>query len=135
MRYVAIDPHSGEELRSFPTLSAVEMRGALGARGRERCDELLREFGLTTVARTAAHSRARAARRRRTITISGCSKATAVPCASATGRLPNGAGHAEEQTAVRDYYVALSEHAGVLWIYQTRLESEQAAWFLQGIFA
>lgn len=50
-------------------------------------------------------------------------------------RLPNGAGHAEEQTAVRDYYVALSEHAGVLWIYQTRLESEQAAWFLQGIFA
>jgi protein ImuB len=50
-------------------------------------------------------------------------------------RLPNAAGQVEEQTAVRDYYVALSEHAGVLWIYQTRLKGEQSAWFLQGIFA
>jgi protein ImuB len=50
-------------------------------------------------------------------------------------RVANAAGQAEEQTAVRDYYVALSEHAGVLWIYQTRLNGEQSAWFLQGIFA
>lgn len=50
-------------------------------------------------------------------------------------RIPNSAGQVEEQTAVRDYYIALSEHAGVLWIYQTRLKGEQSAWFLQGIFA
>ena len=35
----------------------------------------------------------------------------------------------------RDYWVALSEHAGVLWIFQTRLANEQSAWFLHGIFA
>lgn len=36
--------------------------------------------------------------------------------------------------AARDYWVALSEHAGVLWVFQTRLEDE-AAWFLHGVFA
>jgi protein ImuB len=35
----------------------------------------------------------------------------------------------------RDYWVALSEHAGVLWIFQTRLADERSAWFLHGIFA
>jgi protein ImuB len=35
----------------------------------------------------------------------------------------------------RDYWVALSEHAGVLWIFQTRLANEETAWFLQGVFA
>lgn len=35
----------------------------------------------------------------------------------------------------RDYWVALSEHAGVLWIFQTRLANEEAAWFLHGVFA
>ncbi|MEO5794679.1 MAG: DNA polymerase Y family protein [Rhodoferax sp.] len=39
------------------------------------------------------------------------------------------------QTVVRDYWVALSAHAGVLWIYQTRLANEDTAWFLHGIFA
>lgn len=39
------------------------------------------------------------------------------------------------QTVVRDYWVALSAHAGVLWIYQTRLADEDTAWFLHGIFA
>ncbi len=34
----------------------------------------------------------------------------------------------------RDYWVALSEHAGVLWIYQTRL-GDETAWFLHGNFA
>lgn len=34
----------------------------------------------------------------------------------------------------RDYWVALSAHAGVLWIFQTRLEDD-TAWFLHGIFA
>ncbi len=35
----------------------------------------------------------------------------------------------------RDYWVALSEHAGVLWIYQERLADEQTAWYLHGTFA
>lgn len=35
----------------------------------------------------------------------------------------------------RDYWVALSEHAGVLWIYQERLAKERTAWYLHGIFA
>lgn len=35
----------------------------------------------------------------------------------------------------RDYWVALSEHAGVLWIYQKRLARDETAWYLHGIFA
>jgi len=35
---------------------------------------------------------------------------------------------------VRDYWVALSEHAGVLWVFQTRLD-EAPAWYLHGHFA
>ena len=45
MRYVAIDPHSGEELRSFPTLSAVEMRGALA-----RSERAFRSWSQTSFA-------------------------------------------------------------------------------------
>ena len=43
----------------------------------------------------------------------------------------------EERTGnvARDYWVALSEHAGVLWIFQTRLANDQTAWFLHGVFA
>ncbi|MFZ2989937.1 MAG: DNA polymerase Y family protein, partial [Ideonella sp.] len=37
--------------------------------------------------------------------------------------------------ASRDYWVAYSERAGVLWIFQTRLADEQTAWFLHGSFA
>ena len=40
------------------------------------------------------------------------------------------------QTIYRDYWVALSEHAGVLWVFQTRLADEaSASWYLQGTFA
>jgi protein ImuB len=44
---------------------------------------------------------------------------------------------ADAQTAnvQRDYWVALSEHAGVLWIFQERLASDQTAWYLHGVFA
>lgn len=35
----------------------------------------------------------------------------------------------------RDYWVALSEHAGVLWIYQERLADDETAWYLHGTFA
>ena len=34
----------------------------------------------------------------------------------------------------RDYWVAFSEHAGLLWIFQTRLAHEPA-WYLHGVFA
>lgn len=34
----------------------------------------------------------------------------------------------------RDYWLALSPHAGVLWIYQERLAGDQTAWFLHGHF-
>jgi len=37
---------------------------------------------------------------------------------------------------VRDYWVALSQDAGVLWIYQERLPRERtASWYLHGLFA
>lgn len=36
----------------------------------------------------------------------------------------------------RDYWVALSQHAGVLWVFQQRLpRNEAASWYLHGIFA
>jgi protein ImuB len=35
----------------------------------------------------------------------------------------------------RDYWVALSEHAGVLWVYQERLAGDATAWYLHGSFA
>ena len=35
----------------------------------------------------------------------------------------------------RDYWVALSVHAGVLWIFTERHAGEDVAWFLHGIFA
>ena len=44
-------------------------------------------------------------------------------------------GEATTRHVARDYWVALSEHAGVLWIYQTRLAEEETAWFLHGKFA
>lgn len=44
-------------------------------------------------------------------------------------------GKTRTRTVVRDYWVAVSEQAGVLWIYQTRLAGDDASWFLHGIFA
>jgi protein ImuB len=38
------------------------------------------------------------------------------------------------RNVVRDYWVALSPQAGVLWVFQTRLD-ESACWFLHGHFA
>lgn len=34
----------------------------------------------------------------------------------------------------RDYWLALSPHAGVLWVFQQRLAGDQTAWFLHGHF-
>lgn len=39
------------------------------------------------------------------------------------------------EMVVRDYWVALSQHAGVLLVYQTRLADERTSWFLHGVFA
>jgi protein ImuB len=39
------------------------------------------------------------------------------------------------RNVARDYWVALSEHAGVLWVFQTRHADDEAAWFLNGTFA
>lgn len=44
-------------------------------------------------------------------------------------------GVATTRQVARDYWVALSEHAGVLWIFQTRLADDETAWFLHGSFA
>ena len=47
-------------------------------------------------------------------------------------------GDGEEATTAqvqRDYWVALSEHAGVLWIFNERLAGDETAWYLHGVFA
>ena len=49
-------------------------------------------------------------------------------------RVEEEGGEATMQVA-RDYWVALSEHAGVLWVFQMRLADGDEAWFLHGIFA
>ena len=36
--------------------------------------------------------------------------------------------------AVRDYWVARSVHAGLVWVFQTRL-ADEPAWYLHGMFA
>ena len=44
-------------------------------------------------------------------------------------------GELETRHIARDYWVALSEHAGALWVFQTRLAADETAWFLHGTFA
>jgi protein ImuB len=44
-------------------------------------------------------------------------------------------GEPSTRFVARDYWVALSEHAGVLWIFQTRAAAEAGAWYLHGVFA
>ncbi|MCK9687317.1 Y-family DNA polymerase [Scleromatobacter humisilvae] len=39
------------------------------------------------------------------------------------------------RNVVRDYWVALSDHCGVLWVFQERLANDEVAWYLQGSFA
>ena len=35
----------------------------------------------------------------------------------------------------RDYWVALSQHAGALWVFQERLMHDDISWYLHGVFA
>lgn len=45
-------------------------------------------------------------------------------------------GWLEGEPALRDYYMARSPQAGLVWVYCERLEAaEDAAWFLHGLFA
>lgn len=44
-------------------------------------------------------------------------------------------GSAQTRNVVRDYWVALSEHCGVLWVFQERLANDETAWYLHGSFA
>lgn len=45
------------------------------------------------------------------------------------------AGEEATRTVVRDYWVAQSPHAGVLWVFQERLAGAEAGWYLHGSFA
>ena len=47
-------------------------------------------------------------------------------------RAGDGVAHRHAQ---RDYFVALDEQAGVLWVFQERLADEDGAWYLHGVFA
>jgi protein ImuB len=50
-------------------------------------------------------------------------------------RIEEADGTATTRQVARDYWVALSEHAGVLWVFQTREAGDATAWFLHGVFA
>lgn len=43
----------------------------------------------------------------------------------------------EEQPALRDYFIARSDSAGLLWIFRERLAADQPRprWFLHGLYA
>jgi protein ImuB len=48
-------------------------------------------------------------------------------------RVNTPAGEQTRQVA-RDYWVALSETAGVLWVFQER-QAQSSDWYLHGVFA
>ena len=51
-------------------------------------------------------------------------------------RVKDAQGGQRSLNVARDYWVALSQHAGALWIFQQRLPKDTAAsWYLHGLFA
>ncbi len=51
-------------------------------------------------------------------------------------RVKDSQGEQRSLNVARDYWVALSQHAGALWIFQQRLPKDAAAsWYLHGLFA
>jgi len=51
-------------------------------------------------------------------------------------RVTDAEGGQRSLNVARDYWVALSKHAGALWIFQQRLpKDETASWYLHGLFA
>lgn len=45
------------------------------------------------------------------------------------------AGWLEDVPVLRDYFIARSPYAGLLWIYRERLGPQRAQWYLHGLFA
>jgi protein ImuB len=58
---------------------------------------------------------------------------------SAVGRHPDAGGSAAPAPALRDYYIAHSPGAGLVWVFRERLPgggvARDARWFLQGLYA
>lgn len=51
-------------------------------------------------------------------------------------RVKDAEGGQRSLNVARDYWVALSQHAGALWIFQQRLPKDEiASWYLHGLFA
>ena len=50
-------------------------------------------------------------------------------------RVADAGGEVGMRNVARDYWLAASEHAGLLWIFQTRLADDETGWFLHGCFA
>jgi len=51
-------------------------------------------------------------------------------------RVTDANGQQHTLNVARDYWVALSQHAGALWVFQQRLPKDtSASWFLHGLFA
>ena len=50
-------------------------------------------------------------------------------------RVAGADGEVGMRNVARDYWLAASEHAGLLWIFQTRLDDDRTGWFLHGCFA
>jgi protein ImuB len=51
-------------------------------------------------------------------------------------RIKDAEGNQQSLNVARDYWVALSQHAGALWIFQQRLPKDTtASWYLHGLFA
>lgn len=51
-------------------------------------------------------------------------------------RIANTEGAPCIQNVQRDYWVAVSKHAGILWVFQERLAYDATScWYLHGVFA
>ena len=50
-------------------------------------------------------------------------------------RIQDDDGVLSTQNVQRDYWIALSKHAGILWVFQERLAHDHINWYLHGVFA
>ena len=60
---------------------------------------------------------------------------TTQPTGDADAAAGPGPQHNATRQVARDYWVAVSAHAGVLWVFQQRLGEEDAGWYLHGLYA
>lgn len=63
------------------------------------------------------------------------SPAAGLPFAPRASLKDSAAPRQASRHVARDYWVALSEQAGVLWVFQERRPEADASWYLHGIFA